>query len=253
MEKTEAVQGLAQLLHIPIVGCDMISSAICMDKVATKEILQVNGIKTVAYRKHAQGQETLDFNRLSMDLGSPLFVKPARSGSSVGVSKVYTEEELVEALTLAHEHSSIALIEAGITAREIEVAIMGNPPYHQASVAGEIKPGEDFYTYEAKYADNSASQLVIPAEIGQESMQRIRKVALDAYELLGCRGLARVDFFLEEDGTLYLNEINTLPGFTNISMYPKLWRAEQVSYSDLVDRLIKLAFLETNDQVDQAD
>ena len=240
-----SVQGLAQLLHIPIVGCDMTASALCMDKVATKEILRANGIRTVPYEKHMIGEELPDFNKLSMNLGSPLFVKPSRAGSSVGVSKVFTEEELTAALTLAHQHDDMALIEAGLSAREIEVAVLGNPPYHQATVPGEIEPEGDFYSYDSKYSSASQSKIIIPAAITPEQQRYFRKLALKAYELLGCRGLARVDFFLEADGTLYLNELNTLPGFTNISMYSKLWRREGISYSELVERLISLALHDT--------
>lgn len=236
-----SVQGLAQLLHIPIVGCDMTSSVLCMDKVATKEILRANGIKMVPYEKHVVGQDTPDFNKLSMRLGSPVFVKPSRAGSSVGVSKVYTEEEFIAALDEAHRHDSVALVEAGIAGREIEVAVLGNPPYHQASVAGEIEPEGDFYSYDSKYSSTSQSKITIPAAISTEQLQKVRQWALKAYELLGCSGLARVDFFLEADGTIYLNELNTLPGFTNISMYPKLWRHEGISYAQLIERFISLA------------
>lgn len=240
-----SVQGLAQLLHIPIVGCDLTASALGMDKVLAKQLLQANGLKIVPYERHHISQELPDFSKLSMRLGSPLFVKPARSGSSVGVSKVYSDDELEAALQLAHQHDDVALIEAGVIAREIEVAILGNPPYHQASLAGEIKPGDDFYSYDDKYSPQSKSQLIIPAQLTADDMQRVRNQALQAYELLGCRGLSRVDFFLQEDGTLYVNEINTFPGFTNISMYPKLWRQEHISYPELIERFISLVMQAT--------
>lgn len=236
-----SVQGLAQLLHISIVGCDMTSSVLCMDKVATKEILRANGIKIVPYEKHIAGQDIPDFNKISMRLGSPVFVKPSRAGSSVGVSKVFTEEEFIAALELAHRHDSVALIEAGITGREIEVAVLGNPPHHKASVAGEIEPEGDFYSYDSKYSSSSQSKVIIPAKISLEQSYRVRDWALKSYELLGCSGLTRVDFFLDSDGTVYLNELNTLPGFTNISMYPKLWRHEGISYAQLIERFISLA------------
>jgi D-alanine-D-alanine ligase len=235
------VQGLSQLLHIPIVGCDMTASAICMDKVVTKELLRDAGIKVVPYEKHTAESSAPDFNKLSMHLGSPLFVKPARAGSSVGVSKVYSEDELSAALETAHRHDSVALIEAGVTGREIEVAVLGNPPAHRASVAGEIKPEGDFYSYDSKYAASSMSEVIIPANIDADTMARIRELALKAYEVTGCRGLARVDFFLTESGTAYVNEINTLPGFTNISMYAKLWRHDGISYSELIEQLLSLA------------
>lgn len=236
-----SVQGLAQLLHIACVGCDMTASAICMDKLATKEILQTANIAVAPYQVHRAGDEVPDFTELISRLTAPLFVKPTRAGSSVGVSKVRTAEELTAALDLAHQHDPVALIEQGITGRELEVAVLGNPPEHRASGVGEIKPGEDFYSYDDKYATNSTSQVIIPAELDDAKRDEIREVAEKSYAVLGCRGLARVDFLLAEDGTVYLNEVNTLPGFTNISMYPKLWREQGVSYSALVSRLIELA------------
>ncbi|HTJ73483.1 MAG TPA: D-alanine--D-alanine ligase family protein [Verrucomicrobiae bacterium] len=244
-----SVQGLAQLLHIPIVGCDMTSSAICMDKLATKEILMTVGIHVAPYEVHRAGNDVPDFNHLSMKLGSPMFVKPSRAGSSVGVSKVYSEEELAKALVSAHEHDETVLIERGISGRELEVSVLGNPPHHKASGVGEIKPGDDFYSYDDKYAASSTSQVIIPAELDEDDATRIRKAAAKTFEVLGCKGLSRVDFFLADDGTLYVNEINTLPGFTNISMYPKLWRQEGISYSQLIEQLIALALgtLETTD------
>lgn len=236
-----SVQGLAQLLHIPIVGCDMTSSAICMDKVATKEILETRGFKVAPYEIHRVGMPTPDFNHLSMRLGSPMFVKPSRAGSSVGVNKIYSEEELIKALDVAHEHDDTVLIERGISGRELEVAVLGNPPTHRASTVGEIKPSEEFYSYTAKYAPTSTSEVIIPADIGEAKRTEISRLAENIFATLGCSGLSRVDFFLTDDGTVYLNEINTLPGFTNISMYPKLWREEGMSYSQLIENLVLLA------------
>ena len=245
-----SVQGLAQLLHIPIAGCDLMASAICMDKVLTKEILKANGIKVVPYEKHLMGERVPDFNRLSMHLGSPLFVKPSRSGSSIGTSKVFTEEELGEALELAHKYDTVALIESGLSARELEVAVLGNPPYHKATVAAEvIPPDDDFYSYDEKYNSSSNTRIIIPAEIPTDLAERVKSAALKSYALLGCTGVARVDFFLERDGTLYLNELNTLPGFTNLSVYPKLWRHEGLGYSQLIERFISLALEGTIDTV----
>jgi D-alanine-D-alanine ligase len=240
-----SVQGLAQLLHIPIVGCDMTSSAICMDKIATKEILSGFGMNVAPYEVHHDSDELPDFNHLSMKLGSPMFVKPARAGSSVGVSKVYSEAELVSALKKAHEHDNVALIERGMVGRELEVAALGNPPHHQISGIGEIKAA-DFYSYEEKYAASSTAEIIIPVQIPDETKQKIQKIAGEAYKILGCTGLTRVDFFLTDDGTIYVNELNTIPGFTNISMYPKLWREEGISYSQLIERLIALALKVTN-------
>ena len=236
-----SIAALGQLLHIPVVGCDMTSSAICMDKVATKQIAERVGIHVVPYEVHRINTPAPDFSQLSMKYGLPLFVKPSRAGSSVGVSKVFSEEEFLNALDEAHIHDNVALIETGVTAREIEVAILGNPPHHDASVVGEINPDGDFYTYDSKYSQNSASEVIIPAQLDDEKTNEIQTIAKKIYETIGCSGLSRVDFFLLEDKTVYLNEINTIPGFTNISMYPKLWREGGVTYSHLVERLLNLA------------
>lgn len=233
-----SVQGLAQLMHIPIVGCDMTASSICMDKLATKQILASVGIKVVPYETHRTGQPIPDFNKLSITLGCPLFVKPSRSGSSVGVSKVHTEDELIRAIDTAHQHDDMVLIERGVTAREIEVAVIGTPPNHEASVVGEIQPDGEFYSYDSKYATSSESKVIIPADLPDDKRQLVHDLALRVYEVLGCKGLARVDFFLTSDGVVYLNEVNTIPGFTNISMYPKLWQASGMTYPQLIEKLI---------------
>lgn len=237
-----SVQGLAQLLHIPIVGCDTAASAICMDKIATKRILENCGIAVVPYQTYRKGTETPSFGRLVERLGSPLFVKPNRAGSSVGVNRVESQSELDHALEVALKEDDMILIEQGVAGRELEVAVLGNPPAHQASGVGEIKMENGFYDYDAKYDSGSRAQVVTHADIAPEKAAEIRDVALKAYEATGCQGLARIDFFLGDDGTVYVNEINTLPGFTNISMYPKLWREEGVSYGQLIERLINLVF-----------
>lgn len=234
------VQGLASLLHVPIVGCDMFASALCMDKTATKEVLGAHHIKIVPYELHHKDDDTPEFHKLSMTLGSPLFVKPARAGSSIGVSKVYSEEEFIEALRKAHEHDDVALIEQAIVARELEVGVIGTPPYHHTSGVGEIAPGADFYDYDDKYNSNQAT-IAIPAELDRAMTHRVQALASRVYEVLGCRGLARVDFFLGDDGSLYLNEVNTMPGFTNLSMFPKLWRHEGLTYAQLIEQLIENA------------
>jgi D-alanine-D-alanine ligase len=236
-----SIQALGQLVHIPVVGCDMTSSALCMDKVATKEILQTNAIPIVPYEIHHVGESLPAFSQLELKLGSPLFVKPSRAGSSVGVSKVFSEEELESALHLAHEHDDVALIERGINARELEVAVLGNPPHHRISCVGEIRSGGEFYSYDAKYSSSSASEVDIPARIDASEVVILQSLASKVFTVLGCRGLARIDFFMDENRTIYVNEVNTLPGFTNISMYPKLWKHEGVSYAELIDTLISSA------------
>jgi D-alanine-D-alanine ligase len=240
-----SVQGLGQLLHIPVVGCDMTASAICMDKVATKEILTANGIPNVPYKIHRIGEADLDYKTLTEELGEPLFIKPARAGSSVGVSKVTTAKQFADAVRLAHEHDAVVLIEKGITGRELEVAALGNPPHHEVSGVGEIVAGDEFYSYDAKYSTDSTSQTIIPADLDDAAAEQIRSVAHRAYAALGCQGMARIDFFLDETGAVYLNEVNTIPGFTNISMYPKLWQEKGVSYTELITRLISLAVGDT--------
>lgn len=233
-----SVQGLAQLLHIPIVGCDMTSSVIGMDKVATKEILKTHGVKVVPYAVHYASDDLPDFDKLTMTLGSPLFVKPARAGSSVGVSKVSSEDELARAIKQGLQHDTKLLIEQAVTARELEVAVLGTPPHHRVSGVGEIRPGDDFYSYDDKYDSSSKAQLSIPAAIDGELNERLRALADKIYTVLGCGGLARIDFFYADDGTIYCNEVNTLPGFTNSSMYPKLWHEQGVSYQQVIEYLL---------------
>ncbi len=237
-----AVQALAELLHIPIVGCDMTSSAIAMNKVATKQIVKQSGINVVPYMTH-RGKESLkSYGEITKELGEVLFVKPVNAGSSVGVSKARNEQEFHDALKEAHTHSELVLIEKAINGRELEVAVLGNFPTLKASVVGEIKPDGEFYSYESKYDQGSVTEAVIPAEIADDLSEKICKMAIQVFEALGCRGMARVDFFVDrDDGTIYLNEINTIPGFTDISMYPKLWEHGGVSNQDLVQNLIELA------------
>lgn len=239
------VQGLSELLHVPIVGCDMKSSAICMDKVATKEILSANGIKTVPYKIHREGQADLNYSALSAELGVPLFVKPARAGSSVGVSKVTDGKQFITAMRIAHEHDSVVLIEKAIEGRELEVAALGNPPLHEVSGVGEIVAGDEFYSYDAKYSPESTSQAIIPADLDAPTVEHIRSVAHATFAALGCGGMARVDFFLDASGSLFVNEVNTIPGFTDISMYPKLWQQVGLTNTELITRLISFAVGDT--------
>lgn len=232
-----SVQGLAQLLHIPIVGCDIAASAVGLDKLLTKQLLTSHEIPVVPYAVHRIYEAVPEFHKLSMTLGSPLFVKPARGGSSVGVSKVYSEEELIAALETAHAHDDMVLIEQAITGRELEVAVLGSIPNHHVSTVGEVVTQAEFYSYDDKYTDGTSS-VAIPAQLESHVVSRIQALAGRVYEILGCQGLSRVDFFLSEDGGLYLNEINTMPGFTNISMYPKLWKHEGISYAEIIEKLI---------------
>lgn len=232
-----SVAALAQLLHVPIVGCDMTAGAICMDKVATKEIAETHYIPVVPYMTVRRSNEVA-YESAREKLGDVLFVKPSRAGSSVGVSKVKSDEEFAAALIEAHRHDAIALVEQAIEAREIELAVLGTPPRHRISQPGEIAPDNEFYSYESKYGATSTSQVIIPADISEAAGATLRDYAQKAYEILGCKGLARIDFFVTADDMIYLNEVNTLPGFTNISMYPKLWRQAGISYQQLIDELI---------------
>jgi D-alanine-D-alanine ligase len=235
-----ALQGVAQLLHVPVVGCGVEASAICMDKIATKQILQTAGIKTAPF---SVATRNADYNEISEKLGPILFVKPPRQGSSVGISKVSNQSEFRAALDKALAYDAAALVEAAIDGRELEVGVLGNPPEIEASLVGEITAGAEFYDYAAKYADNSKSRATIPADIDPAIAKKIQQIAKQAFVVLNCAGLARVDFFLSQS-EIYLNEINTIPGFTNISMYPKLWQKSGLSYKDLTTKLINLTLEE---------
>ena len=235
------LQSVAEAAHIPIVGCDMIASAVCWDKVVTKQMLESYGIKTAPYAVHHISEPTPDFEEIEAKFGNPVFVKPSRSGSSIGVSKVESSQEFVDALALAHKHSAAVLIERALLGKELEVAVLGNPPHHQTSSVGQILPGEEFYTYEDKYAKTSSAKVLLRPDINDDQQSRIKGIAHRAYEIMGCKGLARIDFLTDDQGEIYLNEFNTMPGFTNISMYPKLWHEEGMKYPELIDRLIQLA------------
>ena len=233
------VQGLAQLLHIPMVGCDTVASAVTFDKIMTKEILKANGIRSADYVVHTKGDVYPQYSEVAEKLGPILFVKPARAGSSIGITKVHNEVEFLPALKQALEHSSRILIEESIDGRELETAVLGNPPNHKVSGIGEIIAGAEFYDYDSKYAADSTSQTLTNVDLPTGVEDKIRETSLKAYQVLGCSGLARIDYLLK--GTVpYVIEVNTLPGFTNISMYPKLWRAAGMHYPELVDKLIQL-------------
>ena len=236
-----AVQGLANLAHIPVVGSGLGASAVCWDKLYTKQLLAQNGIPVVPYVVYRVGESIPVYEDVVRKVGEPLFVKPTVAGSSIGVSKVHNEAEFTPAIEKAAKHGSVVLIEKAITGQELEVAVLGNPPTHQESGVGEIIPGEEFYSYEDKYAPDSKAQIKTKADISEERRREIQEISHKAYQLIGCRGLARVDF-LSNDAGVYLNEFNTLPGFTNISQYPKLWQDQGISYAQLVDKLIQLAF-----------
>ena len=231
------VQGLAQLLHIPIVGCDVTASAVCMDKILTKQVLESNGIKSAPYAVYQKGNPYPKYVDIKTGLGEVLFVKPSRSGSSVGVSKVKSESDFLPAIKHALKYDNRVLIEKAISGRELETAVLGTPPKHKVSGIGEIISGAEFYDYDDKYSSSSSSQVLTNIELSESIEAKIKDIAERAYAALGCSGLARIDFLLDGQ-TPYVLEINTLPGFTNISMYPKLWRAAGLHYPDLIDALV---------------
>lgn len=239
-----SVQGLLQLAGVPYVGCNILSSAAGMDKEFSKLVFNNAGIPQADYikvmRSEIEGTIQYLINKVSEKFGWPCFVKPANAGSSVGVSKVRKPEELESALKFAAKFDSKVLIEEFIKGREVECAVLGNEnPI--ASTVGEIIPSNEFYDYNAKYIDGK-SDTIIPANIDAHIVEQIKDYSVKAFKALGCSGLSRVDFFVEESGRIVLNEINTMPGFTSISMYSKLWEASGIPYSDLIKRLIELAF-----------
>jgi D-alanine-D-alanine ligase len=246
------VQGLLEMASIPYVGSGVLGSAIGMDKEVSRQLLQLAGIQTVptiTLRKFEyQNNPKACEERILKEFSLPIFVKPANAGSSVGVNKVKTADQLSAAIADSFAFDLKILIEKGVDARELEISVLGNDE-PRSSVIGEIIPHHEFYSYEAKYLDENGSSAVIPAkDVAPAIEAKIHKWAELAFRTLQCRGLARVDFFLDrKTGELYLNEINTLPGFTKISMYPKMWEASGLSYSALLDELIRLA-LENFDQ-----
>ncbi len=235
------LQGLLALLGLPFVGPNTLGASVGMDKDFTKRLLRDAGILVapwVLLRKH----ETPDYQAIAEQIGYPMFVKPANMGSSVGVSKAEDLVELKIAIATAFKFDTKVLVEQGLKGREIETAILGNVEDLQVSGVGEIVMEKGFYDYESKYISPDAAKVVIPAEnVSETDVQNIRETALRAFQVLGLEGLSRMDVFLLEDGRVFVNEPNTLPGFTNISMYPKLWMQAGVTYPDLIDKLLTLA------------
>lgn len=234
-----ALQGLLRMANLPFVGTSVLGSAVAMDKDVAKRLLRDAGL-AVAPFACLRRRDPADFDALVAQLGLPLFVKPANQGSSVGVSKVRDRAGFDAALALAFGYDHKVLVEAAIEGREIECAVLGNDE-PQASLCGEIVVHDDFYGYETKYIREDGADVVAPADIDPADGERVRAVALAAYRALECAGMARVDVFLTPAGEVVINEVNTLPGFTRISMYPKLWQASGLSYSALITRLIELA------------
>lgn len=256
-----AIQGLLELFKIPYVGCKVLASSMCMDKAYTKIVLEKAGIRQANYvylkalkDSYYVFSKKMDAVELSMEdivgkielqLGYPVFVKPSNSGSSVGVCKARNQEELENAIKEAAKFDTKILIEEQLVGKEVECAVLGNMDV-KATTVGEVLSAEEFYTYEAKY-ENEDSRTLIPATISEEMGQKISEIAIRVFKALDGAGLARVDFFVnEETEQIYLNEINTMPGFTSISMYPQLWKHCGLSYTKLLDNLISLGLEEDN-------
>ncbi len=234
-----SAQGLLNLVGVPFVGSGVLGSSIGMDKDVMKRLLRDSGIPIVKYRAFKKG-DNIDFENIVDNLGLPVFVKPANMGSSVGIHKVASRDEFENAVEEAFGFDTKIIIEEYIEGREIECAVLGNrSPI--ASVTGEVISNHEFYSYNAKYIDENGATFEIPARLSEGMAKSIQDLAIKTFTTLECAGLSRVDFFLTKDNTIIVNEINTMPGFTTISMYPSLWQASGISYPDLIDRLIHLA------------
>ncbi|MDR0597411.1 MAG: D-alanine--D-alanine ligase [Treponema sp.] len=234
------VQGLLKLADIPFVGPGVLGSAVGMDKDVMKRLLRDAGIPIGRFLTLRSHEPALPFKKAVKALGLPLFVKPANMGSSVGITKVHKEGEYERALKNAFAYDTKIILEEFIKGREIECSILGSEEVY-ASLPGEVIPRHEFYSYESKYLDENGAVLKIPADLPRGTVKKIQALGIKTFRTLCCEGLSRVDFFLREDGTLFVNEINTMPGFTRISMYPKLWELGGISYKKLIDTLIKLA------------
>lgn len=232
------IQGHFRMMNVAFVGSDVMASAACMDKDLTKRILRDAGIGIAPYAVATPNYKP-DFAQLEKELGTPLFIKPANLGSSVGVFKVVNESEYNEKLKEALTYDAKVLIEKAIEGKEIECAILGNEK-PKASLPGQVIMNTEFYDFDSKYVDKDASSTQVPAQLPGHQIEIIQTMAIKAYKAMGCEGLARVDFFVTNDGEILINEINTIPGFTNISMYPKMWEATGLPYPELIDTLIEL-------------
>jgi D-alanine-D-alanine ligase len=243
-----AIQGMAKIAGLPCVGCGILGSSAGMDKDVTKRLLRDAGIGIADFVTLRKGyNDHLTFEEISIKLGKELFIKPANLGSSVGISFVDNEVDFKKAVADGFLYDPKVIVEEKITGREIECAVLGNEK-PQPSTIGEILPKTEWYTFENKYIDDDGAGLVIPADIGDEKTEEAKQIAIDAYINLECCGLTRVDMFLKTNGEIIVNEINTLPGFTKISMYPKLWGHAGIQYQDLITRLIELAIDKFEDE-----
>lgn len=236
-----SLQGLLRMANIPYVGSGVLGSAVCMDKDVTKRLLRDAGLNVAPFITLTRRTRShYSFDEIVAQLGLPLFIKPANQGSSVGVSKVKDRLSYEQALDSAFSFDHKVLVESAIKGREIECAVLGNDN-PQASTCGEVILHDEFYSYDTKYINEQGASVAVPADLLPEINDKIRGIAIQAFQALECRGMARVDVFLTEEGEVVINEINTLPGFTNISMYPKLWAASGIDYTALITLLVELA------------
>ena len=235
------VQGLLKLANLPFVGSGVLGSAVSMDKDVMKRLLRDAGIAIPEFMTFvSSARNRISFDEVRARLGMPCFIKPANLGSSVGITKARDDREFEAGVREAFRYDRKILVEEFVSGREIECAVLGNTR-PEASGLGEVRPTHEFYSYEAKYIDEHGAELEIPAKLPPELTEEIRTTAVETHKTLACEGMSRVDFFLKEDGEVLVNELNTIPGFTRISMFPKLWEVAGVSYGDLIDRLIQLA------------
>lgn len=241
MGEDGSIQGLFKMVHVPFVGCGVLSSAAGMDKEIMKRLLTYAGISNAKYMLLTPFHRT-SYEEVVKELGTPFFIKPANAGSSVGVHKIKTAEDYVVHLKDAFQYDTKVLAEEYIQGREIECSVLGLNQSPKASLPGEIIPQHEFYSYEAKYLDENGALIKNPAELPSDVVHKIQDLAVKTYQVMGCDGFTRVDFFLKKNGELYINEINTIPGFTKISMYPKMWEVSGLAFKDLVTKLIELAF-----------
>ena len=231
-----SIQGLLKLLNIPFAGSAILGSAVSMDKDIAKTLLKNNGVRVAESITLRRNQTIPLLSDMKKALGLPFFVKPCNMGSSVGISQVQDETQWKTALKLAFRHDTKVLLEKRVEGREMECAVIGNES-PEASGIGEIVTNE-FYSYSEKYADNSMTKIIIPAKVSKKELRQLREVALKTYLILNCEGFARVDMFLTKNGNIIVNEVNTIPGFTSISMFPKLWAEENITYSYLLNKII---------------
>ncbi|MFW5995691.1 MAG: D-alanine--D-alanine ligase family protein [Halanaerobiaceae bacterium] len=243
------IQGMLEMFSVPYVGCGVLGSALAMDKAVSKQVFSAAGLPQAEYMVLADTgvKKVINDNkvelvaRIEREIGYPCFVKPANMGSSIGISRVECESEIEKAFRVALKYDSKLVVEEEVVGREIECSVLGNSK-PAASLPGEIIPAADYYDFESKYEDE-ATKLDYPASLPRKKIEEVRSLAVKAFQVLNCSGMARVDFFLrEEDGEFLLNEVNTIPGFTQYSMYPVLWEVTGLKYGDLIDKLVKLAF-----------